>query len=167
MKQPSRWISKNCTFFQPEARILDVACGAGRHSDFLGKQGFSITAVDRDIDAVMDNAPPNTEIVQADLEGERWPFEEAAFGGIVVVNYLWRPLFADLKRTMKTGGILLYDTFAVGNEKYGRPRSPDFLLKPSELKEIFSDFEILAWEEGYYEDPSPAVRQSIAVRKPE
>lgn len=165
MTDISRWLEAHWTLYPKGGHILDLACGKGRHSRFLSEKGFNVTAVDIKTEAVADLALPAVRVIEADLERQGWPFGKAAFDGVLVTNYLWRPLFPDLKKSLKKEGVLIYETFADGNEQYGRPRSPDFLLKKGELKEEFSEFDILAFEEGYLEYPSPSIRQSIVVRK--
>ena len=165
MTEISPWLKTYWTLFPGEGHVLDLACGGGRHSRFLSEKGFAVSAVDIDIEVVVSLKLSNVNVVAADLEQQAWPFLEDAFDGILVTNYLWRPLFPNLKKSLKKDGVLIYETFAVGNEQYGRPRNPDFLLKNDELKEEFSEFDILAFEEGYREYPSPSVRQAVVARK--
>ncbi len=166
MNNPSEWLLKYYTAFRAGGDILDVACGAGRHTIFLKDKGYQVTAVDIDTAALEERSLEDITPVRADLEGEVWPFGDHQFDGIVVVNYLWRPLFEKLIKSLKPGGVIIFDTFAVGNERFGRPRNPDFLLREGELKDVFADFDIHAWEEGVQENPSPSVRQSIVAQKP-
>ncbi len=166
MNNPSDWFLKHFMAFKAGGDILDVACGAGRHSVFLKDKGYQVTAVDIDIAALKERSFEDITLVQADLEAEAWPFGDQQFDGIVVVNYLWRPLFEELINSLKPGGVIIFDTFAVGNERFGRPRNPDFLLRQGELRDVFAGFDIQAWEEGVREKPSPSVRQSIVARKP-
>lgn len=165
MTDISKWLEAHWSLYPQGGHILDLACGKGRHTLFLSEQGFDVTAVDIETEGVESLKRPQVHIVKADLEQQGWPFGDAAFDGILVTNYLWRPLFPYLKKSLKKEGVLIYETFAVGNEQYGRPRNPDFLLKAGELKEEFAEFDILAFEEGYREYPSPSVRQSIVARK--
>ena len=166
MNNPSEWLLEHYTTFKPGGDILDLACGAGRHAIFLQEQGYQVTAVDIDTAALEAIQTASINVIRADLEGAAWPFGAEQFDGIVVVNYLWRPLFGELIGSLKPGGVMMYDTFALGNERFGRPRNPDFLLQKGELKSVFADFDILAWEEGEKKHPSPSVRQSIVARKP-
>ncbi|MEX1035262.1 MAG: class I SAM-dependent methyltransferase [Sneathiella sp.] len=168
MRPISPWIDKYAGLIPKDQPVLDVACGSGRHSLFLLEQGFEVIAVDIDITAIAPNSGrTGLSIIQADLEGAPWLFTPASVGGIVVVNYLWRSLISHLCDTLAPGGVLLYDTFAQGNEKYGRPRNPDFLLARGELSDLLSGtFDILDFFDGHTENPVPACRQSIAARKP-
>lgn len=168
MKAPSPWIEKHISLIPATGQVLDVACGAGRHSIYLRDQGYPVIAVDVDTAAIATgDDTAGLSVVTADLEAGCWPFRTQSFAGIVVVNYLWRPLFSELIRTLQPGGVLLYDTFARGNERYGRPNNPDFLLNPGELQEAFGSFlEIIDFFEGDVGLPRPACRQMIAARKP-
>ena len=165
MNEASKWLQKNIEFIRENGTVLDLACGGGRHSRFLIYKGFSVVAADINVAAITQEKLQNTKILQADLEADPWPFDAAQFDGIIVVNYLWRPQFDDIKASLKSGGVVIFDTFMVGNEEFGRPSNPKFLLNSGELKDVFADMEILAFEEGYIDDPSPAMRQSIVARK--
>jgi SAM-dependent methyltransferase len=165
---PSAWIARFAHLIPAGAPVLDVACGGGRHSLFFLERGHKVTAVDRDVAAMVALGPrAGLEVVRADLEapGSVWPFAGRLFGAVVVVNYLWRPLFPDLIAAVAPRGVLLYDTFAVGQERHGKPRNPDHLLKPGELLDaVGGKLEVRAYECGEVGDP-PMVRQSIcAVR---
>ena len=141
--------------------MLDVACGAGRHAIFFAERGFEVVAVDRDEQAI-----PGVEFVKADLEGGApWPFAGRRFAAIVVTNYLHRPLFARLAESLEEGGVLLYETFMLGNERYGRPSNPDFLLKAGELLEAFRTLHIVAFEQGMVQRPKSAVIQRLCARR--
>ncbi|MAZ02853.1 MAG: SAM-dependent methyltransferase [Sneathiella sp.] len=167
MRPISPWIEKHATLIPKGQPVIDVACGGGRHSLFLLEQGHEVLAVDVDTSAIASfKERRGLTIIKSDLEGAAWPFTPESAGAIVVVNYLWRPLFPYICEALSPGGILLYDTFAQGNEKYGRPRNPDFLLAPGELIERLGEtFDILDSFDGYTEEPVPACRQSIAARK--
>ena len=142
--------------------VLDVACGAGRHAIFFAERGFEVVAVDREAQAL----PGAIRFVKADLEdGSPWPFPRKRFAAIVVANYLHRPLFPILAESLEEGGVLIYETFMLGNERYGRPSNPNFLLRPGELLEAFSALAIVAFEQGRVERPKTAVVQRLcAVR---
>lgn len=149
--------------------MLDVACGGGRHTVYLQELGHPVTAVDIDtkrVRAATGHIRAGTiDIVEADLEHGDWPFPDRRFDGVVVVNYLYRPLLPLLADSLAPGGILLYDTFAVGNERFGKPANPDYLLEPGELlREFGSALEVLAYEHGEMDEPKPAVRQRICAR---
>ena len=142
--------------------VLDVACGQGRHSRFFSEKGFQVVAVDREPQSL----PKGIDFVRANLEdGSPWPFAGRLFGGIVVTNYLHRPLFPHLAASLAEGGVLIYETFMLGNEKYGRPSNPEFLLRPGELLEAFKDLSAIGFEQGYAERPKPAVVQRICVQR--
>src|SRR5207249_1553824 len=147
----------------PGGLVLDLAAGAGRHSRILIERGFAVRAVDRDISALLTLAGSHCEVSQVDLEtGAHWLLGEG-YDGIVVTNYLHRPLLAAIANALAPGGILIYETFAVGNERLGRPRNPDFLLRPGELLQAFAALTIVAFEQGEVTRPRPAVIQRIAV----
>jgi SAM-dependent methyltransferase len=160
MDQPSPWVVRWAPRIT-HGPVLDLACGAGRHARYFRDRGLEVTAVDRE-SFVIDEVT----FIQADLEdGSPWPLAGQRFGGIVVTNYLHRPLFPQLLRALDEGGVLIYETFMAGNERFGRPANPDFLLRPGELREVFSALEILGFEEGQVERPKPAMMQRIcAVR---
>lgn len=139
--------------------VLDVASGGGRHARLFRELGFEVFAVD-----LRDPGIPGVKFIQADLEdGTPWPFEGRRFGGIVVTNYLHRPLFPRLPESLEEGGVLIYETFMQGNERFGKPSNPDFLLRPGELLEAFSALNVLGFEEGQVERPKPAVIQRICA----
>jgi SAM-dependent methyltransferase len=159
------WIEKQAYLVDSNHTVLDLACGGGRHARYFAEKGCHVTAVDRDLTKIRAQGSEKITVLEADLESDDWPFSDASFDCIVVVNYLWRPLFPVLKAAIKPGGHLIYSTFAIGNEAYGRPSNPHFLLTTGELKTAFSDLDILDFEEGYRASPKPAVRQSIVACK--
>jgi len=169
LQTPSPWLVRWAGLIRPGGAALDVACGHGRHTRHLAALGVRVTAVDRDAAALaaltgLDGVRP----VQADLEGAPWPFEAGAFDGVVVTNYLHRPLFPALAASLAPGGVLIYETFMAGNERYGKPSNPEFLLRPYELAEAWRGrLEVVAFEQGRVERPKPAVIQRIcALRGP-
>jgi Methyltransferase domain. len=117
--------------------VLDVACGSGRHLRLALERGYEVTGVDRNLSGVADlEGTPGVELVAADLEdGRPFPFRGRSFAGVIVTNYLWRPILPDIVACVAPDGLLIYETFAVGNERYGRVKNPEFLLKPGELIE--------------------------------
>jgi SAM-dependent methyltransferase len=151
---------------EPGATVLDVAAGGGRHSRFLASRGLKVTAVDRDIGAL--TAQPGIEAIEADLEnGSPWPLPGLTFGAVVVTNYLHRPLFPALLDALAPGGILLYETFMAGNERFGRPSRPEFLLKDGELLEwVRGRLSVTAYEARMISEPKMAMVQRIAARRP-
>ena len=164
--EPSDWVRRWAPLIRAGGRVLDLACGRGRHARFLAGLGRRVLAVDRDpaVKAALEGAA-GVEVRIADLEGAPWPFEGERFDAVVVANYLHRPLFARLVEALAERGVLVYETFAAGNERYGRPSNPDFLLQPNELLERTRPLRVVAFEQGRVERPKPAVVQRIcAVR---
>ena len=151
---------------RPGGRVLDVACGAGRHLRHLSALGYAVVGVDRDERALAALAGlAGTELRAADLEAAPWPFSPEEFDGVVVTNYLHRPLFPHLLGALRPGGILIYETFARGNERYGRPSNPDFLLEPGELLRRIEPLSVIGFEQGLVGSPKQALLQRIcAVR---
>jgi SAM-dependent methyltransferase len=151
----------------PAGEVLDLACGSGRHARLFAALGHQVTAVDRDPAALAAAAGPGIDTLQADLEapGAAWPFAPGRFAGIVVTNYLHRPLLADLVRSLAPGGLLLYETFALGNEAFGKPSNPAFLLAPGELLALAGQgaLQVVAYEHGFVAEPKPAVVQRLCA----
>ena len=163
---PFPWIVRFAPLVPRGATVLDLACGAGRHTRWFLERGHPVTAVDVDVSGLDDlRQHPQLEIVPADLEdGSPWPLPNRRFGAAVVTNYLWRPLFEPILEAVEEGGLLLYETFARGNEAYGRPTTPDFLLRPGELLEVARGrLQIVAYEHGYLDHPRPAVKQRLCA----
>src|SRR5919198_3363647 len=133
----SAWVERFLSGVRPGGRILDVACGAGRHLRLARERGYSVVGVDRDLRGVEDlRGQRGVELVCADLEEEKpIPFASEVFDGVIVTNYLWRPILPTIVAAVARDGVLIYETFAVGNEQFGRPSTPDFLLRPGELVE--------------------------------
>jgi SAM-dependent methyltransferase len=147
----------------PRGRVLDVACGSGRHLRWLAARGFAVTGVDRDAAAV-EPLRPFGRIVLADIENGPWPLGDERFDAVIVTHYLWRPLLPRLIECVADGGCLIYETFAVGNEAFGKPSNPAFLLRPGELLEACRDLTVIAYEDGQLEAPPRRV-QRIAARR--
>jgi hypothetical protein len=123
---------------------------------------LKVAAVDREHVVL-----PGARFVQADLEdGSPWPFPGERFQGIVVTNYLYRPLLPVLKDALAESGVLIYETFMLGNERYGKPSNPEFLLRPGELLEAFKDLTVKAFEEGPVSVPKPAMIQRLCAVRP-
>lgn len=161
---PSPWIVTWAGLVSPGAAVLDVAAGNGRHTAYFAGRGHRVTAVDRDTSALV---PSDTvEVLAADLEdGSPWPLNGRRFGAIVVTNYLHRPLFPSLFAALQPGGILLYETFMDGNERFGKPSRPDFLLKDGELLDLVRGrFSVTAYEARMISQPKMAMVQRIAAR---
>lgn len=161
---PSPWIVQWAGLVPAGVPVLDVAAGGGRHTSFFADRGHRVTAIDRDVGALA--AHPNVEIAQADLEdGSPWPLPGRTFGAVVVTNYLHRPLFPALLDALSPGGVLLYETFMEGNERFGRPSRPEFLLKDGELLELVRGrFSVVAYEARLVSEPKMAMIQRIAAR---
>jgi SAM-dependent methyltransferase len=162
---PSPWVVRFAPLIAPDARVLDLAAGHGRHASFFAARGARVVAVDRDRAALESlGALRGVEARAADLEIGRWPFSGERFDAVVAVNYLHRALFAPLLDTLAADGVLLYETFAAGNAAYGRPANPDFLLLPDELLEVTrGKLTIVAFEQGVVQGDRPAVMQRLAA----
>ena len=161
---PVEWVRRHSETIRQGGIVLDLACGRGRHTHFLLDQGFKVTAVDLDISQLkVDRKTDNLRIVEHDLEGgAKWPFESKGFDGIVAINYLFRPLFPKIIDALAENGILIYQTFADGNEKLGKPRNQNYLLHENELLGAFGQrLTVIEFDQGYIEQPSPAIVQRI------
>ena len=176
---PSDWIRRWSHLLPARSSVLDVACGRGRHVRWLHGLGHAVTGVDRSAEALEELAPltspasgagspagaPAVETVCADIESGPWPFTGREFGAVVVTHYLWRPLLPTLVASVAPGGVLLYETFAAGNETVGRPSRPDFLLAPGELLAVCQGLRIVAFEDGWLPAPERFVQRIAAVRE--
>jgi SAM-dependent methyltransferase len=163
---PSAWVLRHAGLVPAGRPVLDLACGSGRHSAVFLAAGHPVTAVDRDISGVAHFSDrPDFSALQIDLEtGEPWPLGRSAFGGIVVTNYLHRPIMPDIVAAVEPAGALIYETFAIGNEVFGKPTNPDFLLQPGELLEaVRGRLEVVAYEHLIVEQPKPAKIQRLAA----
>lgn len=166
------WVTRFAPLI-PAGEVLDLACGRGRHARLLAMQGHSVLAVDRDAEALATLNAAGSHTLQLDLEsgmqdGPGWPLQAGRFSGIVVTNYLHRPLLAQLFSSLAPNGVLIYETFADGNQLYGKPSNPDFLLASGELLQsvrqaCIDGLRVVAFEEGVVEHPKPAVVQRICV----
>ncbi|MGY1487932.1 class I SAM-dependent methyltransferase [Methylobacillus pratensis] len=164
---PSAWLVEHSHYIKPGGRVLDVASGAGRNAIWLARQGFRVTAVDRDAKALatLKSLAPNVEVQIRDLEQGVWPYVDEHFNAVVVCRYLHRPLLPALASSLVPGGVLIYETFMQGHEQYGRPSNPDFLLRSNELADTFKPLlRIAAYEEGLLQPPpNPAVLQRLVA----
>ncbi len=170
VSSPSPWVTR-FTHLIPSGEVLDLASGAGRHSRWLAAQGYPVLAVDRNADALVLANGVGVHTQQVDLETgnpeQDWPFAAERFSGVVVVNYLHRPLWTKMIDSLAINGILIYETFAMGNEQFGKPSNPDFLLRHGELLEIARShgLQVIAYEDGYIDTPKPAMVQRICTVK--
>ena len=162
---PSPWVLRWAAQIRPGGAVLDVAAGAGRHGRLLARMGFEVDAVDRDAGLFAD-PPPGIRLLEADIEGGAWPYAGRLFDGIVVANYLHRPLLPLLVGSLEPGGMLIYETFAHGNERFGKPSNPAYLLAPGELLDAVRDrLRVVAYEDLTVAEPRPAAVQRIAARR--
>ena len=159
----SPWLLRWAHLIPSGGRVLDLAAGSGRHTRWLAAQGFAVTAVDRD-GAAMAALARVAETLVADLEARPWPLPGRSFDAVLVTNYLWRPLLAQVVAAVGAGGVLLYETFAAGNESVGRPARPDFLLARGELLAVAAGLHVVAYEDGFLSDPDRFVQRIAAVR---
>lgn len=167
LTQPSPWVKRFAALIAPAGRVLDVACGGGRHARLLASRGHPVEAVDRDAVALAELTGVGGVTTHcADLEGGPWPYAGERFAAIVVANYLHRPLLPLFVDALEQGGVLIYETFMVGNEKFGRPSNPDFLLRPDELLEFARGrLQVVAFEQGEVSRPKPAMVQRLCAAR--
>ena len=161
---PSLWIQKWAHLLAPHGTVLDVACGAGRHMQFLAERGHAVTGVDRSPQAI-EAARPWGHTLLADIENGPWPFPDLTFDAVVVTHYLWRALLPTLLASLAPGGVLLYETFAAGNESVGKPSRADFLLQAGELLKVCAGLRVVAFEDGYLDGPARFIQRIAAVRE--
>jgi SAM-dependent methyltransferase len=166
--RPSPWVCRFAALIPAGGRVLDLACGRGRHALYLAARGYFVEAVDRDAEALAClRGHANVSARVADLEKEQWPYDGERFAGIVVTNYLHRPLFPLLLAALSPAAVLIYETFAAGNERFGKPRNPDHLLAPDELLEtVRGKLRVIAFEDVIIEVPKPAAVQRICAIAP-
>ena len=165
--EPSPWVVRFAPLIAPAGEVLDFACGGGRHARWLAQRGWRVEAVDRDGAALAALADePRVATRQADLEDGSWPYAGRSFDAVVVTNYLYRPRLTLLLDCLAPGGVLIYETFMAGNERFGKPSNPDFLLRPGELlARLGGDFTIVAFEQGEVHVPRPvAIQRVCAIR---
>ena len=146
-------------------QILDLACGHGRHMQFLAGLGHKVLGVDRNAEALK-TASQWGETLQSDIENAAWPLEGRSFKGVVVTNYLWRDLFPQILNSVAEGGVLIYETFSHGNQAFGKPSRPEFLLQPGALLQLCSGLRIVAFEEGFVPSPDRLIQRVVAIRLP-
>lgn len=163
LQPPSDWVRRWSHLVPAGGAVLDVACGHGRHLRWFASRGHPVAGVDRDPDAVAAVAGLG-RIVQADIENGPWPFTGETFDAVVVTHYLWRPLLPRLVASVAPGGVLIYETFADGNETVGKPSRPDFLLQPGELLQACGELRVVAYEDGFLDAPPRYLQRIVAVR---
>jgi len=162
---PSDWVLRWEHLVPVGGRVLDVACGRGRHLRWFHERNHSVTGVDQSQEAI-DSISMLGEAVCADIENGPWPFAGRSFDGVIVTNYLWRALLPTIVARVAPGGVLIYETFAQGNETVGRPSRPDFLLRPGELLAACASLRIVAYEDGFLPAPERFVQRIAAMRPP-
>lgn len=162
---PSPWVCRWTPLLPAGASVLDVACGSGRHMRWFAERGHPVTGIERD-PAALAAAQTWGQVIEADIESSPWPLAGQRFGAVVVTHYLWRPLLPAILDAVAPGGVLIYETFAVGNESVGKPSRPDFLLRPGELLALCAgpDWRVIAYEDGLEPAPERFVQRIAAVR---
>ena len=167
IENASPWVRRFASQIPKTGTVLDLACGGGRHTFLLAELGYSVLAVDQDISQVEKDANSLICTTALNLEGDVWPLVDRKFSGIVVTNYLYRPYLDHLPEMLEKNGVLIYETFAQGNEQFGKPSNPNFLLKPGELLELAQrhSLKVLAYEDIYQGEPKPAMVQRLCAVK--
>ena len=171
MDDASAWVRRWSHLVRPQGTVLDLACGTGRHMRWFAARGHFVTGVDRSAEGLAGltdlQAHGHAELIQADLENTPWPLAshgaQRQFDAVVVTNYLWRDLWPQILASLAPGGVLIYETFAIGNETVGKPSRPDFLLQPGELLQRCATLRVVAYEDGYEPSPPRFVQRIAAV----
>lgn len=163
-ESPSPWVQRWAHLIAPGGNVLDVACGHGRHMRYLAGLGHPVTGVDRSAEALASLQGVGTPVL-ADIENGPWPLPGQRFDAVVVTNYLWRALMPTLLGSLADGGVLIYETFAAGNETVGKPSRPDFLLQQGELLRHCAGLRVVAYEDGFLSAPERFVQRVVAVRE--
>jgi SAM-dependent methyltransferase len=169
---PSPWVTRWAHLVPAGGTVLDVASGLGRHALYFSQLNHPVTLIDKAQAAIKNIAnklPHSARCISADIENTPWPLLDAAgrpqqFAAVVVTNYLWRALLPTLTASVAPGGVLIYETFAAGNETVGKPSRPDFLLQPGELLSACAGLRIVAYEDGFVSQPERFVQRIVAVR---
>lgn len=162
----SEWVARFLPGIPSGGTVLDVACGGGRHLRLAHDAGHPVIGIDRNLEDVADlTQTPGVTLIKADLEtGAPFPLAGERFAGVIVTNYLWHPILPDIVRAVAEDGVLLYETFARGHERHGRPVSPDFLLMPNELlAATLNDLVVVAYEHGVLPGPRPKILARITA----
>jgi SAM-dependent methyltransferase len=160
---PSLWVQRFAHLIRPQGAVLDVACGSGRHVRWLAVQGFKVTGVDRDAPATLP-LRNDAEIINADIEAGPWPLPGRRFDAVLVTHYLWRPLWPHLLAALAEDGVLIYETFADGQQHIGRPSRAEFLLQPGELLRLCNGLRVVAFEDGVDHAAARVLQRIVAVR---
>ena len=166
LHETSTWVRRFLPGVAKGGSILDVACGAGRHMRLALELGYTVTGIDKDLSQVEDLAArKDVGLIEADLEsGRAFPLKDMAYDGVIVTNYLWRPILADIIGCVADDGVLIYETFAAGHERHGKPCNPDFLLANNELLEaVLPRLCVVAYEHGLRGGKHPKIVQRIAA----
>jgi SAM-dependent methyltransferase len=164
----SLWVERYAHLVRKRGTVLDLACGAGRHTRLFASMGMQVTAVDHNAEALAALTQTGVETLWADIEKGAWPLQGRHFDAVIVTNYLWRPLLPYIAQAVAERGVILYETFARGNERFGKPSNPEFLLRPDELMQHFSaaqGFDVVAFEDVIQQKPTPACIQRICAVK--
>lgn len=162
--QPSAWVQRWSHLVPAGATVLDVACGSGRHVRWFAERGCRVTGLDRDA-AALEPLRAIAEVHVADIEAGPWPLPGRRFDALIVTNYLWRELLPTLVASVADGGVLIYETFALGNQTVGKPSNPQFLLRPGELLAAATGLRVVAFEDGFAIEPERFVQRIVAVRE--
>lgn len=165
LQPPSPWVQRFSSIIPERGRVLDLACGSGRHARLLASLGHRVEAVDRDAAALANLSGAEGVVTrQVDLEAGSWPYFAEVFDAVVVSNFLWRPLLPNIVKVLEQGGVLIYETFMVGNEQFGRPSNPAYLLRSGELLDLVRHrMHVLAFEQGEVSSPRPAMVQRLCA----
>ena len=160
----SNWVVRWSHLLPAGCTVLDVACGHGRHMRHFAALGHAVTGVDRNPETIAAVSPLG-EAICADIENGPWPLQERTFGGVVVTNYLWRPLWPHILASLAPNGVLIYETFSNGNASVGKPSRPDFLLQQGELLNLCKGLRVVAFQEVFIAEPDRFVQRIVAVRE--
>ncbi len=164
---PSDWVRRFVGGVRPGGLVVDLACGSGRHFGLALESGRRVLGIDRDIGAAADawGSEPRVQLLAADLEaGQPFPVAPGAADGMIVTNYLWRPLLPLIAAAIAPDGLLIYETFMIGQEQFGRPKNPEFLLRPGELLEAFAPrLKVIAFEHVRLSEPDRLVQRIAAA----
>ncbi len=160
----SPWVRRWSHLVAPGASVLDLACGSGRHTRWFAGRGCHVTGVDRDA-AALQALGGIAELIVADLEGAPWPLSGRKFDAVIVTNYLWRELLPRIVESLAPNGVLIYETFALGQASIGKPSNPVFLLHPGELLSVAMGLHIVAFEDGFESTPERFVQRIVAVNR--